>query len=247
MTCKLFEPLKAGKLAFANRFVMAPLTRNRSPKNIPNDLNRIYYAQRAAAGLIVSEGTAISQQGQGYSDVPGLYRPEQMAGWRKVTDAVHEAGGKIVTQLWHVGRISHTSLQPEGKAPVSASAIRAEARACIRNSAGKSKFVATSAPSALSADEMADILDDYRRAAQAAVHDAGFDGVEIHMANGYLLDSFLRQGSNQRTDHYGGAIENRIRFPLDVVKAIAAEIGGQSIAVRISPVTPANDAHDPDP
>lgn len=247
MTNKLFEPVTIGKLALANRIVMAPLTRNRSPESIPNDLNRTYYVQRATAGLIITEATAISQQGQGYIDVPGLYKSEQIAGWRRITDAVHEAGGKIFTQLWHVGRISHTSLQPGGKAPVAPSAIRANARTFIRNSEGKGEFVEASQPRALKAAEFEGIINDYCKAAYAAVQDAGFDGIEIHMANGYLLDSFLRRGSNQRKDNYGGSIENRMRFPLEVVEAVTTEIGEERTGLRISPVTPANDAHDSNP
>lgn len=247
MTEKLFTPVQVGPMTLANRIVMAPLTRNRSPENIPNELNVQYYVQRANAGLIISEGTAISQQGQGYIDVPGLYKPEQVAGWRKVTDAVHKAGGKIVTQLWHVGRVSHTSLQPDNMAPVSPSAVKAQAHTFIRDGAGKGVFVDTSMPRALKTDELAGIINDYRKASRAAVSEAGFDGIELHMANGYLLDSFLRSNANQRTDMYGGSIENRIHFPLEVVGALVDEIGAERVGIRISPVTPANDAHDPDP
>lgn len=242
----LFDPLLAGDLALANRVVMAPLTRNRSPDAVPNDLNVTYYRQRASAGLIITEATAITQEGQGYADVPGLYTPEALAGWKKVTDAVHEAGGKIVVQMWHVGRISHTSLQPGGGQPVAPSAIRAKAKTYLVNSDGSGAFVETSEPRALGPDELPRIIEDYRRAARAAV-DAGFDGVEIHAANGYLLDAFQRSGSNHRTDAYGGSIENRIRLTLEVVAAIVAEIGAGRTAIRISPVTPANDASDAEP
>ncbi|MGC3983838.1 MAG: alkene reductase [Pseudorhodoferax sp.] len=241
----LFEPTHAGSLSLANRIVMAPLTRNRSPRAIPGPLAVEYYRQRASAGLIVSEGTAVSQQGQGYADVPGLYAPEQLDGWRKVTAAVHAAGGRIVTQLWHVGRVSHTELQAGGQAPVAPSAIPAATKTyLIRN--GQGAFEATSTPRALAAEELPGIVDDFRKAARAAL-DSGFDGVEIHGANGYLLDQFMKLGANHRTDHYGGSIANRIRFPLEVVRAVAAEIGAGRVGLRISPVTPANGISDPDP
>lgn len=244
---KLFEPFTAGAFKLKNRMVMAPLTRNRSPHNIAGALNRTYYMQRASAGLIVSEGTAISQEGQGYIDVPGLYTAEQLDGWRSVTDGVHEKGGKIVAQLWHVGRISHVSLQAGGGAPVAPSAIKAEAHTFIRNEKGKGEFVPTSEPRALAVAEMPRIIEDFAKAAKGAVEKGGFDGVEIHAANGYLLDSFMRSDSNRRTDVYGGSVENRIRLVLEVVEAVIAEIGSERTGIRISPVTPANDAHDPDP
>lgn len=242
----LFDPLTAGALALSNRIVMAPLTRNRSPGAVPLPRTAVYYAQRATAGLIVSEATAISHQGQGYADVPGLYAPEQLEGWRRVTGAVHAEGGRIVVQLWHVGRISHTSLQPEGQAPVAPSAIRAKAKTFIRDASGDGAFVDTSEPRALELPELPGLVEDYRRAARAAI-DAGFDGVEVHAANGYLIDQFLRSGSNTRTDAYGGSIENRARFLGEVMQAVVAEIGGDRTGIRLSPVTPANDAHDPDP
>lgn len=243
----LFDPVKAGDLQLANRLVMAPLTRNRSPNAVQTELGITYYTQRATAGLIVSEGTAITQQGQGYADVPGLYGPEQLAAWRKVTDAVHAEGGKIVAQIWHVGRISHTSLQPGGGKPVAPSAIRAKSKTYTIDADGNGGFVETSEPRALEKSELPGIIEDYRRAARAAVDEAGFDGVEIHAANGYLIDQFLRSGSNHRTDEYGGSIENRARFLLEVVDAVASEIGGGRTGIRLSPVTPANDASDPDP
>ena len=242
----LFDPLVAGDLELANRVVMAPLTRNRSPMAVPNTLNVAYYEQRATAGLLITEGTAITQQGQGYADVPGLYTPEALAGWKNVTEAVHRAGGKIVVQMWHVGRVSHTSLQPDGGKPVAPSAITAKSKTYILNEDGTGAFAPTSEPRALDVSEIADIVEDYRKAARAAI-DAGFDGVEIHAANGYLLDQFLRSGSNARTDAYGGSIENRARFLFEVVDAIAAEIGAGRTAIRISPVTPANDVFDADP
>lgn len=244
---KLFQPFKSNALNLKNHIVMAPLTRNRSPNNIANELNRLYYSQRASAGLIISEGTAISQEGQGYIDVPGLYSKEQLAGWKQVTNAVHEKGSKIFAQIWHVGRISHTSLQPNGAAPVAPSAIKADAHTYIRNDKGEGEFASTSEPRALRLDEINRIIEDYKRAAKGAVEEGGFDGVEIHAANGYLLDSFMRENSNQRNDDYGGSIENRIRLTLEVVEAVISEIGAHRTAIRISPVTPVNDAHDNDP
>ncbi len=242
----LFDPLEAGDLKLANRIVMAPLTRNRSPGAVPNTLNATYYEQRATAGLLITEGTAITQQGQGYADVPGLYKPEALEGWKNVTEAVHRAGGKIVTQIWHVGRVSHTSLQPDGGQPVAPSAITAKSKTYIMNEDGTGAFAPTSEPRALETAEIAGIVEDYRKAARAAI-DAGFDGIEIHAANGYLLDQFLRSGTNQRTDAYGGSIENRARFLFEVVAAVVAEIGAGRTAIRISPVTPANDISDPNP
>ncbi|MBT9489842.1 MAG: alkene reductase [Rubrivivax sp.] len=241
----LFDPTSAGALQLANRIVMAPLTRNRSPNAVPPAIVATYYAQRASAGLLVTEATAISHQGQGYADVPGLYAPEQLAGWKKVTDAVHTAGGRIVVQLWHVGRVSHVDLQPGGGAPVAPSAITAKTKTVLIRD-GQPVFVDTSAPRALDIQEIPGIVDDYRRAALAAVNDAGFDGVEIHGANGYLIDQFLKTGSNQRTDAYGGSIENRARFLLEVTQAVADAIGGGRTGIRLSPVTPANDASDND-
>ena len=242
----LFDPLKIGDIQLANRIVMAPLTRNRSPGAVPNTLNAAYYEQRASAGLLITEATAISHQGQGYADVPGLYKPEALEGWKEVTDAVHKAGGKIVVQMWHVGRISHDTLQPNGGKPVAPSAIRAKSKTYLVNADGSGSFAETSEPRALERTELPGIIEDYRRAARAAI-DAGFDGVEIHAANGYLIDQFLRSGSNTRTDDYGGSIENRARLLFEVVDAITAEISAGRTAIRISPVTPANDAFDPNP
>ncbi|PIF92660.1 N-ethylmaleimide reductase [Acidovorax sp. 62] len=241
----LFEPTQAGDIALANRIAMAPLTRNRSPEAIPTDLVATYYAQRASAGLIISEATAISPQGQGYADVPGLYGTEQLDGWKKVTRAVHQAGGKIVVQLWHVGRISHTSLQPGNAQPVAPSAIRAHAKTVLIKD-GVPTFTETSEPRALDAQELPGIVQDYRHAARNAIA-AGFDGVEIHAANGYLIDQFLKTGANQRTDDYGGSIKNRARLLLEVTRAIVDEIGGGRTGIRLSPVTPANDIVDENP
>ena len=241
----LFDPVTVGDIALSNRVVMAPLTRNRAPGAVPTPLMATYYRQRASAGLLITEATAISQQGQGYADVPGLYAPEQVAGWKPVTAAVHEAGGKIVTQLWHVGRVSHTALQPNGGAPVAPSAITAKTKTVLIQD-GVPTFVETSTPRALETSELPGIVDDYRRAAKAAI-EAGFDGVEIHAANGYLIDQFLKTGSNQRTDAYGGSIENRARLLVEVVQAITEAIGGGRTGIRLSPVTPANDVVDADP
>ncbi|ARP94969.1 alkene reductase [Bordetella genomosp. 13] len=242
----LFEPTTAGDLQLANRIVMAPLTRNRSPRAVPQPITATYYAQRATAGLLITEATAISHQGQGYADVPGLYSEEQLAGWQRVTDAVHAVGGKIVVQMWHVGRISHTSLQPNDGAPVAPSAIRAKAKTYLVNPDGTGGMVDTSEPRALRLDELPGIVEDYRKAARAAIR-AGFDGVEVHAANGYLIDQFLRSGSNHRTDAYGGSIENRARLLVEVMDAVTAEVGARRVGIRISPVTPANDASDDQP
>ena len=241
----LFEPTHAGDIALANRIAMAPLTRNRAPDAIPTELTATYYAQRATAGLIISEATAISPEGQGYADVPGLYGTEQLDGWKKVTRAVHEAGGKIVVQLWHVGRISHTSLQPGHAKPVAPSAIRAHAKTVLLKD-GVPTFTDTSEPRALDAEELPRIVQDYRHAARNAIA-AGIDGVEIHAANGYLIDQFLKTGANQRTDDYGGSIKNRARLLLEVTRAIVDEIGGGRTGIRLSPVTPANDIVDENP
>jgi len=245
----LFDPLQLGSLTLANRIVMAPLTRNRAPGALPTALMATYYSQRAkpttGAGLIISEATAISHQAQGYSDVPGIWSEEQVQAWKAVTGAVHAAGGKIFMQLWHVGRVSHVDLQPGGQAPVAPSAITAKTKTVLIKG-GIAKFVDTSAPRALELSELPGIVADYRRAARNAVA-AGFDGVEVHGANGYLLDQFLRSESNKRTDAYGGSIENRARLLVEVMQAVCDEIGADKVGLRLSPVTPANDAMDPQP
>jgi N-ethylmaleimide reductase len=241
----LFDSVKVGSLQLSNRIVMAPLTRNRAPDAIPTPLMATYYAQRASAGLLITEATAITHQGQGYSDVPGLYAAEQLAGWQGVTQAVHAAGGKIVVQLWHVGRISHTELQPDHAAPVAPSALRAQSKTVLIKD-GVPTFVEVSEPRALDVGELPGIVQDFRRAARQAIA-CGFDGVEIHAANGYLIDQFLKSGSNQRKDDYGGSIENRARLLLEVTQGVADEIGGDRTGIRLSPVTPANDAWDADP
>jgi N-ethylmaleimide reductase len=241
----LFDPLKVGALDLPNRIVMAPLTRNRAPNAVPTPLMATYYAQRATAGLLITEATAITHQAQGYADVPGLYGTEQLDGWKRVTQAVHEAGGRIVVQLWHVGRISHTSLQPNNEAPVAPSAIAAKTKTVLIQD-GVPTFVDTSKPRALRAEEIPGIVLNYRHAAMQAIA-AGFDGVEIHAANGYLIDQFLKTGSNERTDDYGGSITNRARFLLEVVAAVTEAVGAARTGIRLSPVTPANDAIDADP
>lgn len=236
MTSKaLFEPYAIGSITLSNRIVMAPLTRNRAePGFTPGDLAAEYYRQRASAGLIISEATQISQQGQGYQDTPGIYSKAQIDGWRKVTSAVHAEGGRIFLQLWHVGRISHVDLQKNGAAPVAPSAIRAKTKTFVNNG-----FVDVSEPRALGLDELPGIVEDFRKAAANAVA-ADFDGVEVHGANGYLLDQFAKDGSNVRTDTYGGSIENRARLMLEVTAAVAGEIGAGRTGIRISPVSPAN-------
>ncbi len=239
----LFERVTVGAFDLDNRMVMAPLTRNRAgPGLVPSPFAADYYSQRASAGLIIAEATQVSAQAQGYSDTPGCYSDAQVAGWRKVTDAVHAEGGTIIVQLWHTGRVSHTSFQKDGLAPVGPSAIRAKTKTFI---AGQG-FVDVSTPRALELSEIPGIVEDFRNAASRAI-EAGFDGVELHGAHGYLLDAFLRDGSNQRTDRYGGSIENRARLLLEVTKAVTTEIGADRVGVRLSPVSPANDAHDSDP
>lgn len=233
----LFDPIRFGDIAAANRIVMAPLTRNRAgPGCTPTPLMVTYYEQRASAGLIVTEATQISPEGQGYLDTPGIFSAEQVAGWRRVTDAVHAKGGKIVMQLWHVGRISHVSLQPHGQSPVSSTARLANAKTFTAKG-----FEDTSAPRALRLDELPRIVSEYARGARNAI-DAGFDGVEVHGANGYLLEQFLRNSINDRTDSYGRSTESRVRLPIEIMQAIAAEIGPGRTGLRLSPVTPVNDA-----
>ncbi len=233
----LFDPIRIGDTPVANRIFMAPLTRDRAgPGRVPTTLMQTYYTQRASAGLIITEATQISAEGQGYLDTPGLYSDEQVAGWRRITDAVHTAGGSMFVQLWHVGRISHVSLQPGGQPPVSSTARRAKGKTFTANG-----FEEVSEPRALRTDELPRIVADYRTAARNAIA-AGFDGVEVHSANGYLLEQFLRDSINDRSDAYGGPIPNRARLLLEVMQAITAEIGGARTGIRLSPVTPANDA-----
>ena len=241
----LFDSLKLGDITLNNRIIMAPLTRMRSkqPGNIPQALNAEYYAQRATAGLIISEATQISQQGQGYPGTPGMHSPEQVEGWKLVTDAVHKKSGKIFLQLWHVGRVSHTSHQPNGGLPVSASAIKPKEGGTF---SADWKPVSLETPRALETSELAGIVADFKKGAENAKA-AGFDGVEVHGANGYLLDQFLQDGSNQRTDNYGGSIENRARLLLEVVDASISVFGSGRVGVRLSPYGTFNDMHDSDP
>lgn len=243
MSAKLFTPFTAGAIEMENRVVMAPLTRNRAD----NDTGEVqqmhvdYYAQRAGAGLIITEATQISAEGKGYFQTPGIYTEGQVAAWKKVTDAVHAKGGKIVIQLWHVGRISHTSLQPDGNSPVAPSAIAADVKTFTAGG-----FEPTSTPRALETDEMARVVADYVHAAEMAKK-AGFDGVEVHGANGYLLDQFLKTASNHREDAYGGSVENRARLLLEVLEAVTKVWGGDRTGLRLSPFSPANGISDEDP
>ncbi|HVI90737.1 MAG TPA: alkene reductase [Dongiaceae bacterium] len=231
----LFEPFSLGSLKLSNRIVLAPLTRNRAGAGfVPGEFAATYYSQRASAGLLITEATQISQQGQGYQDTPGIYTQAQIDGWRKVADAVHAKGSKIFLQLWHVGRISHVSLQKDGAAPVAPSAIRAETKTFVNNG-----FADVSEPRALELNELPGIVNDFRQGAANAIA-AGFDGVEIHGANGYLLDQFLKDGANVRTDAYGGSVENRARLVLEVAAAVVKEVGADRTGIRISPVGPVN-------
>ena len=239
----LFEPTQVGAWTLANRMVMAPLTRNRAgPGLVPGPFAAEYYAQRASAGLIIAEATQVSAQALGYADTPGCYTDEQVSGWKTVTDAVHAKGGTMIVQLWHTGRVSHTSFQKDGQAPVGPSAIRAKTKTFI---AGQG-FVDVSMPRALDLNEIPGIIEDFRLACLRAI-DAGFDGVEVHGAHGYLLDAFLRDGTNHRTDAYGGPIANRSRLLVEVTKACATAIGADRLGVRISPVSTAGDSHDSQP
>lgn len=238
---EILTPYKLGDLHLRNRIVMAPLTRNRAAEGgVPTPLMAEYYAQRSSAGLIISEASQISAQGQGYAGTPGTYTNAQLAGWDLVTHAVHTCGGRIFLQLWHVGRISHTSLQPGGEPPVAPSAIKAKAQTFVDGG-----FTDVSEPRALQVAEIREIVGSFATAAKAAMS-AGFDGVEIHAANGYLIDQFLCDGSNKRTDEYGGSVENRTRFLLQVTQAVIKAVGENCVGVRISPVSTANDVHDSD-
>ena len=242
MALDLFSPVKLGSITLKNRMVMAPLTRNRAGEGgVPQAMNVTYYVQRASAGLIISEATPISAMAHGYPALPGIYTDAQVAGWKKVTDAVHAEGGKIVIQLWHVGRISHPSLLPNGAQPVAPSAIKPKGKAFTYQ--GLVDYVE---PRALALSELPSIVADYVHATKCALA-AGFDGVEIHAANGYLLDQFLRDGTNKREDEYGGSIENRSRLLLEVTKAVVEVAGSDKVGIRISPVNPFNDMKDSNP
>ena len=233
----LFEPVELGELTLPNRIVMAPLTRNRAVQGLkPGPLAVEYYRQRAGAGLIIAEATQISPMGQGYLDTPGVYSSDQVRAWRKVTDAVHDAGGRIFLQLWHVGRISHSSLLPDGAAPVSSTGRRPNAMTFTADG-----FVDVSPPRALRDDEIPGLIDDYRTAARNAI-EAGFDGVEVHAANNYLLEQFLRDSVNDREGPYGGSIANRTRLVVEVMQAVSDAIGAQRVGIRLSPMTTFNDS-----
>jgi N-ethylmaleimide reductase len=238
----LFSPAEVGPLGLKNRAVMAPLTRSRAgPGNVPTQLNALYYAQRASAGLIIAEATQIAPEGQGYISTPGIHSADQVEGWKCVTKAVHIAGAPIVLQLWHVGRISHPSFQPGGALPVAPSAIKPNGQAFTAKG-----FEPIPTPRALETAEIPGVVEQYARAARNALA-AGFDAVEVHAANGYLIDQFLRDQTNKRTDRYGGSIENRSRFLLEVVEAVTGAVSADRTGVRISPQNGQNDISDSDP
>jgi N-ethylmaleimide reductase len=238
----LFEPVQLGSFVLANRVFMAPLTRTRADADgVPSSLAATYYGQRASAGLIVTEATQISPMGKGYSNTPGIHSPEQVRGWSRIVESVHNSGGRIFLQLWHVGRISHSSLLPNNAQPVAPSAIRANAETHIATGSAQ-----VSEPVALSASGIKQTLADYRAAASNA-KEAGFDGVEIHAANGYLIDQFLRTGTNQRTDEYGGVAPNRVRFLTEAVEQVLEVWDSKQVGVRISPTVDFNDMRDDNP
>jgi N-ethylmaleimide reductase len=245
---KLFQPLKLGPYTLPHRMVMAPLTRSRAgqPGNVPSALNACYYAQRASAALIVSEATQVSMQGQGYAWTPGIHSREQIEGWRHVTEAVHDAGGLMFMQLWHVGRISHPALQPDGMLPVAPSAIKPAGEAFIENANGEGVLVPFVTPRALQLEEIPYLIRQYARGARNA-RNAGVDGVEIHSANGYLLDQFINSSTNRRTDLYGESVENRARLLMEVIEAVCEIWGADRVGVRLSPLGTFNDMGDDDP
>ncbi len=249
----LFQPYKLGEIELRNRIVMPPMTRSRAGEGeVATDLMAEYYSQRASAGLIIAEGTQISRQGQGYAWTPGIYTQPQIEGWKKVTSAVHANGGKIFAQLWHVGRISHTSLQLNGEAPVAPSAIVAEGVKVFLDLEGKGpdngagEMVQHSMPRELTVPEIKAIVNDFAQAAKNAIA-AGFDGIELHGANGYLIEQFIDSQTNLRTDEYGGSIENRLRFLKEVVTAVADAIGAERVGVRQAPLTTLMGAQDDTP
>jgi N-ethylmaleimide reductase len=241
MSLKLLEPTTVGALNVPNRVVMAPMTRNRAPGTVPTDLMATYYRQRAGAAFIVTEATQVAPTGQGYPNTPGIHSDEQVDAWRRITDAVHDAGGRIVLQLWHVGRISHSSFHG-GDAPVAPSAIQPAGQTFTADG----EQVPFETPRALATEEIADVVAQYQHGADNA-RAAGFDGVEIHGANGYLIDQFLQSGTNQRTDRYGGSVENRARFLLEVTEAVADVWNTDRVGVRLSPGGTFNDMHDDEP
>jgi N-ethylmaleimide reductase len=247
-TDNLFQPFRLGRYDLPHRMVMAPLTRSRArqPGNIPSPLNACYYTQRASAGLIISEATQVSLQGQGYAWTPGIHSLDQIEGWRLVTDAVHKAGGLIFLQLWHVGRISHPSLQPDGMLPVAPSAIKPDGKAFIENERGEGELVPFATPRSLQIEEIPYVVRQYVRGSKNAL-EAGFDGVEIHSANGYLLDQFINSSTNHRTDTYGGSAENRARLLMEVTEAVSEVWGSDRVGVRLSPLGKFNDMGDDNP
>lgn len=248
MSKELFRSLQMGALSLPNRLIMAPMTRSRAgqPGDVPVAINATYYAQRASAGLIISEGTQVSQQGQGYAYTPGIYSREQLDGWRVVTEAVHAAGGRIAAQLWHVGRVSHASMQPHGGKPIAPSAITANAQVFVSDAKGGGRMAPAAEPREMTAQDFQQVRDEFVRASQAAL-DAGFDLVEVHGANGYLFDQFLATGSNRRTDQYGGSLENRARFLLETLDAMITAVGSERIGLRLSPWGSVNDMQDDEP
>jgi N-ethylmaleimide reductase len=244
----LFSPHRLDGLLLPNRIVMAPMTRSRAqqPGDVPTQLNALYYSQRASAGLIVTEAAQISPEGKGHARTPGIYTEAQRDGWRLVTDAVHDAGGRIFLQLCHVGRVSHSSLQPDGHAPVAPSAIRARnTKVYIIGGNGLPRMAPTDMPRALEATEIARVVGDFRRAGGLAMQ-AGFDGVEIHGGDGYLIDQFLRATTNRRADRYGGSVQKRVRFLAEVARAVTAEVGANRTGVCLAPYTTSEDIVDPD-
>lgn len=239
----LFTPLQLGPYTLRNRIVLPPLTRSRStqPGNIANELMAEYYQQRSSAGFMVSEGTQIEPRGQGYAWTPGIHSTAQIAGWQKVTRAVHDAGGVIFAQLWHVGRVSHTALQPEGQAPVAPSAIPAsQVKVFIETAPGSGMLSEPSMPRELTTAEVRELVQYYAQAARNALQ-AGFDGVELHCANGYLVNQFISAHSNQRSDEYGGSLDNRLRFLREITQAVAEVVGPQRLGVRFAPLFSSTD------
>ncbi|CAK1694052.1 N-ethylmaleimide reductase [Vibrio crassostreae] len=248
MTNALFQPIQLGNIELKNRIVMPPMTRSRAtqPGNSANDMMAAYYAQRASAGLIVAEGTQISPLGQGYAWTPGIYSDEQIAGWKKVTDAVHEKGGVIFAQLWHVGRVTHPD-NIGGEQPISSSAIKAEnVKVFIDNGTDEPGFVDVVEPREMTKEDIKEVVEQYRQAALNAI-EAGFDGIELHAANGYLINQFIDSEANNRTDEYGGSTENRLRFLGEVVEAMVEAIGADRVGVRLAPFTSLNGTVDATP
>jgi N-ethylmaleimide reductase len=238
---KLLSPYAMGPLSLPNRVIMAPMTRNRAPGNVPTDLMATYYRQRASAGFIITEATQVDPRGRGYPNTPGIHSDEQVEAWRTITDAVHAAGGRIVLQLWHVGRVSHTSYH-DGRKPLAPSPVRLDTDGFTQDG----QMAPHTEPRALTTDEVRDVVEQFRHGAVNARR-AGFDGVEIHGANGYLIDQFLQTGTNQRTDRYGGSVENRTRFALEVVDAVTSEWDEERVGIRLSPGSSFNGMHDDDP